>query len=118
MRSVEVKHDRSTQKLRLRDAFTFLLSSSCLLVANTGCQRAYYRLQADNEVYCLVDTVSERTGEAEPGFGIEIDERSRMYDPNNPDFPPMPPDDPEAHSYMHCVDCKRGWPCWHRNGDT
>ena len=30
----------------------------------------------------------------------------------------MPPDDPAAHRYMHCVDCKHGYPCWHKNGDT
>jgi hypothetical protein len=78
----------------------------------------YYRKQADDQVYCLVDSVAERTKEAQPGFGIEINPQSRMYDPNSPDFPPMPPDDPEAHSYMHCVDCKRGYPCWHCNGDT
>jgi hypothetical protein len=30
----------------------------------------------------------------------------------------MPPDDPASHQLMHCVDCKAGWPCWHRSGDT
>ncbi|MFZ4734094.1 MAG: hypothetical protein ACOYK7_16270, partial [Pirellulales bacterium] len=32
-------------------------------------------------------------------------------------FPPMPPDDPTSHRYMHCVDGKPGWPRWHANGD-
>jgi hypothetical protein len=41
-----------------------------------------------------------------------------MADPDCPDCPPMPPDDPVAHRYMHCVDCKHGAPCWHRDGDT
>jgi outer membrane protein TolC len=29
----------------------------------------------------------------------------------------MPPDDPAAHRYMHCVDGKRGYRGWHDNGD-
>lgn len=95
-----------------------MLSLLFTLASGAACSRMYYRNQADDQVYCLVDTVSARTGEAEPGFGIEINPQSRMYDPNSPDFPPMPPDDPEAHTYMHCVDCKMGYPCWHCNGDT
>lgn len=98
---------------------TSLLFTALLCIAvGSACSRMYYRNQADDEVYCLVDNVAERTGEAAPGFGIELSDQSRMYDPNSPDFPPLPPDDPEAHTYMHCVDCKRGWPCWHCNGDT
>jgi hypothetical protein len=95
-----------------------LLSLLFTLASGAACSRMYYRNQADDQVYCLVDTVAARTGEAEPNFGIEINPQSRMYDPNSPDFPPMPPDDPEAHTYMHCVDCKKGYPCWHCNGDT
>src|SRR5690606_34394463 len=45
-------------------------------------------------------------------FTIEPDHRSRFFDPFDPDCPPMPPDDPVSHQLMHCVDCKRGWPCW------
>ena len=50
-------------------------------------------------------------------FSIEMNPRSRYYDDYDPDKPPMPPDDPASHQYMHCVDCKKGWPHWHRNGD-
>ena len=50
-------------------------------------------------------------------FSIEMNPRSRYYDEYDPDKPPMPPDDPASHQYMHCVDCKKGWPHWHRNGD-
>jgi hypothetical protein len=53
----------------------------------------------------------------QPGFTIELDPRSRYYDQYDPDRQPLPPDDPAAHRYMHCVDGKRGWPHWHRNGD-
>ena len=41
-----------------------------------------------------------------------------MFDPNNPDCPPMPPDDPVSHQLMHCVDCKPGSPCWKHMGKT
>ena len=50
-------------------------------------------------------------------YSISIDPRSRMYDPYSADCPPIPPDDPTAHQFMHCVDNKRGWPFWHDNGD-
>ena len=50
-------------------------------------------------------------------LSIEPDPRARFYDPDCPDHPPMPPDDPTSHEIMHCVDCKAGWPCWHRNGE-
>jgi hypothetical protein len=51
-----------------------------------------------------------------PDFNINIDERSRYFDPYDPDATPMPPDDPESHKFMHCVDGKRGWPKWHQFG--
>ncbi|HEY6565825.1 MAG TPA: TolC family protein, partial [Pirellulaceae bacterium] len=41
-----------------------------------------------------------------------------MFDPFNPDRPPLPPDDPVSHKLMHCVDGKRGYHGWHKNGDT
>ncbi|HWB09440.1 MAG TPA: hypothetical protein VG826_09460 [Pirellulales bacterium] len=51
------------------------------------------------------------------GFNLNIDPRSRYYDPTNPDHPPMPPDDPYSHVYMHRVDGKRAAPWWHINGE-
>jgi hypothetical protein len=54
-----------------------------------------------------------------PGeFRIDIDPKSRMFDPNSPDCPPMPPDDPVSHQLMMCVDCKPGAPCWRHAGKT
>ena len=46
-----------------------------------------------------------------------MDPRSRYFDPTDPDGPPMPYDDPASHLYMHCVAGKKGYPCWHMNGD-
>lgn len=52
-----------------------------------------------------------------PAYTIEMDPRSRYFDAYDPDRPPMPPDDPAAHQYLHFVDCKKGWSHWHDNGD-
>lgn len=89
-----------------------------LLAVVAGCTRAHYRRQADREVYSLVEQY-----ECDPRWNLEDytirpSPASRMFDPYNPDQPPMPPDDPTSQSLMHCVDGKKGWPYWHRNGDT
>jgi len=87
-------------------------------IALSGCTRRYYRRQADNEVNCIVDNKAKAVGSQPGEFRIDIDPRSRMYDPNNPDCPPMPPDDPVSHQLMQCVDCKPGSPCWKHMGKT
>lgn len=100
-------------------ARTFCALMITLLLASAfGCTRAHYRRQADREVNCIVDHKAEAVGSAAGQFRIDIDPRSRMYDPNNPDCPPMPPDDPISHQLMHCVDCKPGSPCWKHLGKT
>ncbi|MGE3244012.1 MAG: MarR family transcriptional regulator, partial [Pirellulales bacterium] len=86
-----------------------------LLAATTflsGCTRSYYRKQADEEVNCIIDHKAEAVGADPTGLHIDIDPRSRMFDPDDPDCPPMPPDDPISHELMHCIDCKPGAPCW------
>jgi len=50
-------------------------------------------------------------------FTVMMDPRSRYYDPCDTIRPPMPPDDPASHVFMHCVDGMKGWRCWHANGD-
>jgi hypothetical protein len=83
----------------------------------TGCTRTRYRLAADDEVACLVHQNAEDPRWRLQNFTIEEDPRSRHYDPWNRDFPPMPPDDPAAHRYMHCVDGMHGDERWHEYGD-
>ncbi len=87
------------------------------LLACGGCSRQHYRLQADREVHDLVAEKSCDPRWAVDDFCIDIDPRSRYHDSYDPDRPPMPPDDPASHQYMHCVACKKGWPHWHDNGD-
>ncbi|BBO35106.1 TolC family protein [Lacipirellula parvula] len=88
-----------------------LLLVVSMLLAN-GCSRPFYRKQADADAYCLTDQKAAVIGSDPQEFRINIDPRSRMYDPNNPDVEPQPPDDPASHRYMECVDCKKGSKCW------
>jgi hypothetical protein len=87
-------------------------------ISPAGCTRRHYRRQADREVNCIIDNKSNALGIAPGEFRIEMDPRSRMFDANNPDCPPMPPDDPISHQLMNCVDCKPGSPCWKHMGKT
>ena len=88
------------------------------MVTAMGCSREHYRRQADKEVHALVDCASTDPRWPVDEFTIQPDPASRFFDPDNADCPPMPPDDPTSHEYMECVDCKRGWPHWHDQGDT
>jgi len=77
-----------------------------------------YRERADRQSYqILAEKITDERW-AVPELDITPDPRSRFHDPYDPDFPPLPPDDPTAHQYMHCVDGKLGWRGWHRFGDT
>ena len=89
------------------------------LAAFAGCSRAFYRTQADDEVYDLVDRAATQVGSTPlEKFSIKVDPRSRMFDPFDPDFPPMPPDDPKSNELMQCVDGMEGYPCWTAQGVT
>lgn len=83
-----------------------------LLFTIVGCNRGFYRQQADVEAYTAINQKAACV-DAEPGsYGINVDPRSRMFDPHDPDCEPMPPDDPASHKLMQCVDCKKGSKCW------
>jgi hypothetical protein len=79
-----------------------------------GCSRIFYRRQADAEAYCLENQKSAVAGVPANSYRIELDPRSRMFDPHSPDCEPQPPDDPLSHRYMQCVDCKRGSRLWNK----
>ena len=101
-----------------RSAFLTRIALAAAFASTIGCTRAYYRTQADTEVNCIVDNKSVAAGSAPGEFRIDIDPQSRMFDPADPDCPPMPPDDPVSHQLMHCVDCKPGSPCWMHIDET
>lgn len=85
----------------------------------SGCHRQYYRKQADVEAHQLID---EKLAHAcqDPGMPLRVqpDARSRLFNPFDLDFQPMPIDDPASHRYMHRVDGKKGYPLWHAAGTT
>jgi hypothetical protein len=82
------------------------------VAATCGCSRTFYRQTADADAYCLVDPKAEVVGAAPSSYRIDIDPRSRMFDPNDPDVEPQPPDDPVSHRYMEVVDRKKGSKLW------
>ncbi len=97
----------------------FLVFLSMALIALTaGCHRSQYRKKADAEAYHLVREKANHPHWSLPDYTINVDPRSRMYTPYNPDAPPMPPDDPAAHKLMRRVDNKPGYPGWDVNGRT
>lgn len=103
-------------RLRNRKRLRRMAVLAILVPSLAGCSQTQHRLNADREAYC---TISERNNDprwSESNLGIEMDPRSRYYDPTNPDCSPMPQDDPASHRYMHCVDGKQGWKHWGRNG--
>ena len=107
-----IKQDQQRRHITLA-----LLGILVATLASTGCSRAYYRRQADAEAFALTrEKVVSPHSDLGGRYSIAVDPRSRMYDPYDPDRPPIPEDDPDAHRFMHCVDGKRGWPFWDDNG--
>ena len=81
-----------------------------------GCSQTEYRLQADHEAYATIAERNEDPRWATSQFDIDLDPRSRYFDPYDPDHSPMPLDDPTSQQYMHVVDDLEGWEHWHENG--
>lgn len=98
------------QRLRI---FTHTRTAMLLLLLETvGCSPSFYRQQADEESYCLTNQKAA-LADADPGsYSINVNPRSRMFDPYDPDREPQPPDDPTAHLLMECVDGKKGSRKW------
>lgn len=101
-----------------RRTFAWTLAILPVGLGLTGCHRNQYRVKADQEAYSLIDQKQRDSGEAGANLRINIDRRSRMFDPFNPDRPPMPEDDPASARYMEIVDGKKGYPFWKANGVT
>lgn len=94
-----------------------MILACCLVTA--GCSRAHYRVQANKEADALIaEKASHVARPPNTRMNIELDPRSRMFNPFDPDFQPMPLDDPASHRYMQCVDGRRGYPMWDAAGVT
>ena len=66
-----------------------------LLLAMAGCGRPFYRRQADRQTSALIGCATRDPRWPLPNYTIDPNPASRFFDPNDPDFPPMPPDDPK-----------------------
>ncbi len=120
------RHRPTTAPRLLRDVFRVVVAlrlpsaaSICcaLILATLGCTRVHYHRQANREVTTILDQKNLPGRWGLPGFRLEYDPRSRYFDPTNPDHPPMPPDDPYSHVFMHYVDGKHGARNYHADGD-
>jgi hypothetical protein len=85
-------------------------------LAPAGCSRYDHVRDADEQAYRLVAEKSDDPRWAQPDFAVEIDPRSRYFDPYDHISPPMPPDDPASHWYMQRVDGKKHYSYWDQYG--
>ncbi|MDZ4849264.1 MAG: hypothetical protein SGI77_08215 [Pirellulaceae bacterium] len=91
--------------------------STFVATSPLGCTRSHYRNTADAETNCLIE--QKISAASVPQIRpVQVDRASRMFDPFNPDRPPMPEDDPVAHRYMQRIDGKKHYPLWDVNGRT
>ncbi len=101
---------------RARRMMAWLMLGSVGMSAITGCSRQFWRQQADRDTYSAVTEKLNDPHWQVPRIDLTPDPRSRFYDPYDPDCQPLPPDDPAAHEFMHCVNGKRGYKSWHKLG--
>lgn len=95
-----------------------ILFLATVVAGGGGCSRGRYYSQADREVKVLLaEKACDPRWALPANHSVRSEKQSRFYDTFNELFPPMPPDDPTSHRYMHCVDGKHGFMRWHINGD-
>lgn len=110
-------HGRDARRGAMR-AWIAIIGLILLVPVLAACSRDHYRRQADREVQCLIESGTTDPRWPLTDYTINADQRSRYFDPYDPDCPPMPPDDPVSHQLMHCVDGKHGWKHWDKYGRT
>ena len=82
-----------------------------------GCSRQEYRLRADRDAYCLIDSRQSNPAWVIPSRKVEAKPQSRLADPNCPDCGPLPPDDPTAAGYMrHPYNSRKPVRYWDQRG--
>ncbi|MFL2871349.1 MAG: hypothetical protein ACJZ8O_11455 [Pirellulaceae bacterium] len=100
---------------------TAVLTAILATIVLSGCNRAFFREQADQDVAALIAEKAEdlevqvKNIDVEK-FNITPHSESRMFDVHDPDYPPMPPDDPTSHRLMHRVYNMEGYSGWGGNG--
>jgi outer membrane protein TolC len=89
-----------------------------VLISANGCSRIFWRKQADKDTYNILSEKLNDPRWAVPRLDITPDQRSRFFDPYDPDKPPLPPDDPAANEYMHRVAGMKSYKSWHKFGQS
>jgi len=89
-----------------------------LMCVGSGCSRMFWRSQADFDTYNLLQQKQFDQRWTIPRSTVDVDPRSRFFDPFDPDCPPLPPDDPAASQYMQMVHGMRGYKSWHSFGES
>jgi hypothetical protein len=101
---------------KTRRRLVLMLAGLTGISSFSGCSRQFWRTQADRDSYAAI---GEKVNDAHweiPRYEVNPDSRSRFYDPYDPDKPPLPPDDPTAHEFMHSVNGRKGYKNWHKLG--
>ncbi len=106
-----------TTRARAMSTWLILALLASTLITISGCSRKKYRFRADREAYGVIAERNTDPRWQTPQFNIEMDPRSRYYDPCDLDRPPMPQDDPASQRYMRVVNGKKGWKHWLDNGE-
>ncbi|HQX52789.1 MAG TPA: hypothetical protein PLR25_22910, partial [Planctomycetaceae bacterium] len=92
---------------------TWLILAALGMTALSGCSRQFWRKQADVDSYGAITEKLNNPHWELPRIDLTADDRSRFYDPYDPDKEPLPPDDPAAHEFMHSVNGIKGYKNWH-----
>ncbi|MBE6428460.1 MAG: hypothetical protein E7028_07790 [Planctomycetaceae bacterium] len=95
----------------------FILLCVFILPLETGCQRQFWRHQADADVQNIVaEKKCQFPTLSMTDYRFQADRNARFYLPYDRDHQPMPEDDPTANVMMRCVYGKKGSDIWTKHG--
>ncbi len=100
----------------MRRYATWLAVAVAAVVLLPGCSRQFWRKQAERDTYGAIGEKLNDPRWELPRVNLTPDQRSRFFDPYDPDKEPLPPDDPAAHTFMHQVNGRKGYKNWHKLG--
>lgn len=111
----EIMTFSTKRQTKMSWALVLTLSVFCLL--SGGCQRPFWRRQADENVHQLIqEKKCQFPCLPISDYRFETPPNSRFYLPYDRDYQPRPVDDPTAHVMMKCVYGKKGWKGWDKYG--
>lgn len=105
-----------SMQLTTRRYMTWLILGAMGISSLSGCSRQFWRKQADKDSYNAIGEKLNNPHWELPRIDLTPDQRSRFYDPYDPDKEPLPPDDPAAHEFMQRVNGRKGYKSWHKLG--